>query len=1288
MARKKNPAAAPPAAADTNIPSPLKATTQTKPKAAAKTTAKPRRRAQKEAPPPEPSLPLVVGVGASAGGLEAFTDLLRHLPKDTGMAFVLLQHLPANQHSMLAQILGKATVLPVAEVREGTVPEANHVYILPPGEIMEIREGALRLVRREETEARYLPVDIFLTSLAADKGGQAIGVILSGTASDGVQGMKAIKEAGGLTFAQDEHTAKYFGMPQSSIAAGCVDFILTPEGIARELTRIARHPFVGPCAEEVLKPGEESVFGQILTLLKRSTGVDFTFYKHSTIRRRTLRRMALRKVDALGNYLAYLKEHPDEVSALYADILINVTSFFRDLDVFDELKHSVFPALMQDRLPDAPIRIWVPGCSTGEEVYSLAIAFLEFFAESGKEVPLQIFGTDIDNAAIDLARSGKYGDHILENVSPQRLARYFVRIDSGYQIQKSIRDRCTFARQNLIKDPPFSNLDLISCRNVLIYLGPVLQKRVIPIFHFALKPGGFLILGKSEAIGAFQEMFTLKDKKLKFYTKKDLPGRAPLKFSLAAYAAHEDLPVQVMAPEEAPSGLDLTREADRIVLARFAPAGVVVDENLKILQFRGHTGPFLEPMPGEASLNLLRMVREGLRAEVGAALHQAIQGSTPVRKERLKVKYNGRGLLVNVEVFPVNPSTFKDRYYLVVFEDVTPAPSPEAKKSAAKPRKGKTTPGSERLDDLEHELAATKEYLQATIEEQEATLEELKSTNEEIMSSNEELQSLNEELEASREELQSANEELATVNEELENRNTELTLVNDDLVNLLGTVNLPILFLDQHLRIRRFNPMAKEVLHLIPSDVGRPIGDIKTGLNIEAFETLLRQTIDNLQLETREVQDDRGHWYQLQIRPYKTSANKIEGLVLSLADISDLKASLKQVEEARNYAQAIVETLREPLLVLDGGLRVVSANQAFYDLFRVPPKETENRLVYELGNRQFDIPELRRLLEEILPQNTFFQDFEVDRDLPGLGRRFLILNARRLRQDPGPGLILLALQDITPQKEMEEALKESEQKLKHLNIELLSAQESERQSVSLALHEELAQNLVALKLKLRNIESHLVPENQPEVKEDLDQAVKSIDGLVEEARELSWNLRPQVLDLGLTPALRHLVDHFTQYFQMDAAYEVPDLDQLLAPPSQVMVYRVVQEALVNVVKHAQANWVSLEVGKQDGKIRFQVADNGVGFQVNTAAGVSFCKKIQSSPDQAWLVGGVPFVVTENGKEFKAVPEVLGAGMGRKMGLALMEGRIRSLGGTFTITSEKDKGTKITFTVPADGNDAS
>ncbi|MGB8991620.1 MAG: chemotaxis protein CheB [Desulfobaccales bacterium] len=1301
MAREKNPAAAseskpgaqekaPSAgtaspvvpAGKTKAPARSQATPKSK-TVTAKAPAKTRRRIKKEALAPAPP-PLVVGVGASAGGLEAFTDLLRHLPRDTGMAFVLLQHLPPKQHSMLAQILGKATVLPVAEAREGTVPAPDHVYLLPPGEVMEIRQGALRLASRAMSEGRYLPVDTFLTSLAADRGGQAIGVILSGTASDGVQGMKAIKEAGGITFAQDDKTAKYSGMPQSSVAAGCVDFVLTPEGIARELARIARHPYIGPAAAEVMKPGEESVFGQILNLLRRGTGVDFTFYKHSTIRRRTFRRMALCKVDDLQDYLSYLKEHSDEVSALYADILINVTSFFRDPDVFDELRHSVFPALMQDRPADAPIRIWVPGCSTGEEVYSLAIALLDFFGEFGQEVPLQIFGTDIDSAAIDVARAGRYGMHAIENVSPQRLGRYFVRADSGYQIHKAIRDRCTFARQNLIKDPPFSHLDLISCRNVLIYLGPVLQKKIIPIFHFALRPNGLLLLGKSEAIGAFQEMFTLVDKKYKIYVKKELPARVPLRFSVEAYAEREDLQPLAVPPADLPSSLDLLKEADRIVLARFAPAGVVVDENLKIMQFRGHTGPFFEPMPGEASLNLLRMVREGLRPEVGAALHLAIKGGTPVRREGLKVKYNGRVHEVNVEVFPINPSAFKEQFYLVVFEDVIPPARLEPEKPAAGPSKGRKTTKDERIGDLEHELAATKEYLQATIEEQEATLEELKSTNEEIMSSNEELQSLNEEMEASKEELQSVNEELATVNEELENRNVELTQTNDDLVNLLASVNIPILFLDRNLRIRRFNPMAKEVLRLIPTDVGRPIGDIKISLDIDDFESLLRETLDNLKIETLEVRDHRGRWYLLQIRPYKTAANKIEGLVLVLADIDTLKGSLKEAEEARNYAQAIIETLREPLVVLDGDLRVVSANRSFYDFFKVFPQETEKRLVYELGGHQWNIPALRTMLEKVLPKNTVLQDFTVDAEFPLIGHRTMLLNARQIKgdADPHPSLILMALEDVTARRAMEAALQESERKLQTLNAELMNAQECERQALSLALHEELAQNLVALKLRLRPLEAALAPDRR-EAREELRSALQDIDAMVEGARELSWGLHPQVLELGLIPALQHLLNQFQGHFRIDADFQVSGLDGLFAPETQVVIYRVLQEALVNVVKHARATRVSVKIDKPDGRVQFQVADNGVGFQVDRCIGVDVGKKLQPSPDQAWLVGGVPFRVTEDGKGFKAVPEALGVESGTKMGRLLMESRVRLLGGSLTINSEAGAGTTIAFTVQED-----
>ncbi len=503
-------------------------------------------------------------------------------------------------------------------------------------------------------------------------------------------------------------------------------------------------------------------------------------------------------------------------------------------------------------------------------------------------------------------------------------------------------------------------------------------------------------------------------------------------------------------------------------------------------------------------------------------------------------------------------------------------------------------------------------------------------------------------------------------------------------MNLLGSVNLPILFLDQNLRIRRFNPMAKEVLRLIPTDVGRPIGDIKIGLDIEDFESLLRETLDHLKIQTLEVLDHRGRWYLLQIRPYKTAANKIEGLVLTLADIDALKRSLREVEEAGNYAQAIIETLREPLVVLDCDLRVVSANQSFYDFFKVVPQETEKRLVYELGGHQWDIPALRTLLEEVLPKNALLQDFTVDAAFPLIGHRTMLLNARQIKgdADPCPNLILLALEDITARRAMEVALQESERKLQTLNAELMNAQECERQAVSLTLHEEFAQNLVAMKMKLRPLEAALAPDRQ-EAKEELRSALQSIDALVEGLRELYWGLRPQVLELGLIPALQHLLNQFQQYFRIDADFQVSGLDGFFAPETQVIIYRVLQEALVNVVKHAQATRVSVKIGKPDGRVQFQVADNGVGFQEDRCIGVDVGKKLQPSPDQAWLVGGVPFQVTEDGKGFKAVPEALGVESGTKMGLLLMESRVRLLGGSLTITSEAGAGTSIAFTVPVD-----
>ena len=903
----------------------------------------------------------IVGVGASAGGLEAFTQLLENLPLDTGMGFVLVQHLAPRAHSMLPEILAKVTRMPVAEVQDGMRVEPNRIYVTPPGITMSLEQGVLRLAARVEPRGVHRPIDDFLRSLAQDQGSRAIGVILSGTASDGVLGLQAIKAEGGVTFAQEVATAKYAGMPESAIAAGHVDFVLSPEKIARQLARLAHHPFVTapPAAREAELPQEEGVFNQILLLLKAATGLDFTHYKHSTIKRRINRRMMLQQVEKLEDYVRLLRENAEEVKSLYEDILINVTSFFREPEAFEALQQVVFPEILRNRAEDEPIRIWVPGCASGEEAYSLAISLVEFLGDLAANVQIQIFATDIEDGVIDKARQGIYPEAITADVSPERLRRFFVKVPGGYQVSKAIRGMCVFARQNLIKDPPFSRMDLISCRNVLIYFGPVLQKKVIPIFHFALKPTGFLLLGKSEALSAYPELFTLVDKKLKIFLKKAaVPPHLVLSPLSAEFTSVPGAPGKVVrSGEEAVAPADLQAEADRMILARFAPAGVIIDADLSIIHFRGHTGRFLEPAPGEASLNLIKMAREGLQVELRAAVYAALKNNSQVRKEGLRVRLNGRIGVVNLEVFPLRPAAALERYFLVIFEEVTP-PQPAPVKVAPKEKepKGKPSPKDRQIAELKSELAATKEYLQAVIEEQETAVEEMKSSNEELMSANEELQSINEEMETSKEELQSTNEELATLNEELDNRNQELFQANNDLNNLLTAVQIAIVMLGPDLSIRRFNPMAQEMLNLIPGDLGRPIGDIRLKVEVPDLERLIKEVINTLNIKELEVQDREGRWYSLRLRPYRTSDNKIDGVVLALVDVNLLKSSLEEMQRARDYAQAIIATMREPLVVLDGKLRVVSANDAYYRVFQTTPKETEGTFFYDLGQRPMEHP--------------------------------------------------------------------------------------------------------------------------------------------------------------------------------------------------------------------------------------------------------------------------------------------------------------------------------------------
>jgi len=829
----------------------------------------------------------IVGVGASAGGLEAFEQLLAALPADSGMAFVLVQHLAPKHESILSELLGRATKMPVVEVTQGMRVEANRVYVIPPNADMSVSDGVLHLSPLSPDRARRMPIDLFLRSLAEDQQGRAIGVILSGTASDGTLGLQAIKAMGGVTFAQNEESAKYSAMPRNAVAAGIVDFVLPPELIARELKRISQHVHVF-ASEDPVEPAaagaSDETLQKIFLLLRNISRVDFSFYKPGTIKRRIARRMFLKKVDSLQAYLPYLRKNPEEIEALFNDVLINVTGFFRDPDAFETIRKQAFPQILRNRASNNPVRIWVPGCSTGEEAYSLAIVFLEYLVDNSSSLQIQIFATDVSDGIIQKARAGIYPESIAMDITSERLRRYFVKVDGSYQISKSIRDMCVFAKQDIAKDPPFSKLDMISCRNVMIYMGHVLQKRIIPLFHYALNSNGILFLGSSETVGGFGELFIPVDKKHRIYTKKIVA--IPVSFDFVP--RFEEGAEGKALPDGLNQREDLHKVADQILLDRYAPASVMVNEKLDIVQFIGQTGRFLEPAPGQPSLNLLKMVKPGLHADLRVAFQKAKRDGS-VRKDGILVEHDGGLKKVNFEIISVKNLPGKERYTLVAFEEGRPeAAAPKGKRKETPGKrfdKSKVSGAETENERLKEELDATREYLQSIIEEQRTTNEELRSANEEIQSSNEELQSINEELETAKEELQSTNEELTTVNEELQNRNDELSGLNNDLSNLLSSVNLPIIMLDNNLRLRRFTPMAEKMMNLIPPDIGRPITDIKSNLKIPDLKQTISRVVETLEIHENEVEDNNGRWYSMKIRPYRTLDNKIEGAVLVFLDL-------------------------------------------------------------------------------------------------------------------------------------------------------------------------------------------------------------------------------------------------------------------------------------------------------------------------------------------------------------------------------------------------------------------
>jgi two-component system CheB/CheR fusion protein len=845
----------------------------------------------------------IVAIGASAGGLEAITLLLKRLPANTGMAYVYIQHLDAAHKSLLSAILSKATKMKVSEVKHLNAVEPNHLYIIPASKDMSFIEGKLVLSNRKVKTVPHLPIDKFFISLADNQAEGVIGILLSGSGSDGTIGIKAIKAAGGLTFAQDD-SAKFQNMPKSAVNEGVIDYILSPEEIAEELVSISKHADSFQLALEDqngdhISNADEDLL-TIVQALKKAIGVDFTHYKMNTIKRRIIRRMLLCKLASLKEYYKYLKNNSPEIQILYQDLLINVTSFFRDPDSIEYLKKNLLPRMLKEKSTNDPFRVWIPACSTGEEAYSLAIVLTEVLGDRSVGPLIQIFATDLSEIAIAKARLGFYSRNDLINISPKRLQRFFTKIDGGFRVVKAIRDLVIFAPHNIFKDPPFSRLDLISCCNLMIYLDAVLQKRIISTFHYSLKPEGCLILGKSETVNASWQLFSQIEKKYKiFLRKKDTPT-ASVNFEVSPRAilserTNGSSAKKILTRELKHEG-ELEKMMDNILLNQYVPSSVVVNENLEILQFRGSTGLFLEPSPGKASLNLLKMAKPGLAFELRNAIHKAGKTMQPVRKVGIETKNKNHNQRVSLEVVPLR-SDHEEKLFLIVVEEMPSMSATEIKPALTRDKL---------IKKLQQELLAAKEDMRSIIEEQEASNEELQSANEEVVSSNEELQSINEELETSKEEVESTNEELMTINSELQIRNEQL---------------------------------------------------------VESYE----------------------------------------------------------------YAEAVFGTIREAVLVLDHDLRVKTANKAFYRIFKLAQEETEGVHVYELGGRQWNIPKLRELLEDIIPQNGQFAGFEVKHHFATVGEKVMLLNARKIVQKiHKQQLILLAIEDVTEHKQASRIISERE----------------------------------------------------------------------------------------------------------------------------------------------------------------------------------------------------------------------------------------------------------------------
>ena len=1181
----------------------------------------------------------VVGIGASAGGLEALQEFFGNMPADTGLGFVVVTHQHPGHVSMLPALLARSARMPVVEATDGLRVEPNHVYVGLPGGLLQTAGGVLHRLDADSAKAPHLPIDYFFRSLAGDLRERAICVVLSGTGTDGTLGMRAVKIEAGMAMVQEAQSAKYSGMPDSAGATGLADYVLPAAKMPAQLIAYTKGPFLKlrlSAAEAPSFPKEP--LEQILASLRTQTGHDFSCYKVNTVRRRIERRMTVHQIKDPAEYAHYLQENPHEIDRLFAELLIGVTAFFRDPQAFDVLAEKALPELLAARAEGHEFRVWVPGCASGEEAYSVAILLHECMEKLKRRFHVQVFGTDLDAHAIEAARDGIYPAGITADVSKERLQRYFSHHGDTYHIRKEIRETLVFAPQNVIKDPPFTKLDLVVCRNLLIYLDAELQRRLFPIFHYALRPGGLLFLGPSESIGGFGELFETIDSKWKIFRRKEVPTPAPSLLLLPAGQA-ETLPAGALPPAPAADGKrsQTVAHVERLLLSRFAPTSLVVDERGTILYIHGRTGAYLEPGEGQPRLNILEMARHGLARPLAAAMRQAAAQRREVVRVNVRVKTDGEQTCISLSVMSIEqPAAIRGLLLVTIIPTAAPQPHPAARVG----KEMEEQPGS--VAELEHELQYAKESHQTTVEELETANEEMKSTNEELQSTNEELQSTNEELETSKEEMQSLNEELGTVNTELQAKVEELSRATDDMQNLLNSIQVATIFLDDQLRVKRFTQEAHELFKLIPTDVGRLFSDLTSNVDYDRLIDDCQEVLRTLAIRETEVRDRNGSWHLVRILPYRTAGNVISGVVITLVDINRLKQAEEQLKAAKDaLEQRVIERtkaiqMREDISAMANHAQ--NAEQVVeYCLRRVamykdwcfghallPAADNPDELVPAHAYYAED-PERFRHFREV----TFGRRFRRGQGLPGRVfasgklawttdlRGELIERRTAVAEELGIGTAI-ALPVLVGEKvvavleffsdrviQSDEGITDAMvsvgmqlgRVIEHAQFEehLLTSAEEIQRGIAQDLHDDVGQELTGLGLKAATLAEMLAPAAAPAGKLAAD-ITAALERTHDKVRGLCHAMLPVELEEGLLAgALEQLAAATSGSSRISCKFTCPHPDPVFDSRVSIHLYRIAQEAVTNAVRHSGAHGISITLARKDGETALSIEDDGTGL---------------------------------------------------------------------------------------------